>query len=132
MRLWSRFMRAMSRIEMDTLIFPAQYGTLDWFTHQLRVIDPGCEVTEHPTVPFVLRIRPSDPQYREALRERANEVQLPGISVSIVGDVDDFRRPEPEPTRFGLLLVWVRLGVNFAWEVATKGTQYLFRGGICK
>jgi hypothetical protein len=58
--------------------------------YEIQRIDSLAEVTEHPTVPMALRIRPSHRRYFERICERAQDLRPLGAPVAVVQEVDYF------------------------------------------
>ena len=77
------------------------------FLDKMREVDSLCEIQFWIEVPMAVRIRPSHPRYRDALREQSELHRPIGLAVSIVKEVDDWNFPKPRPN--WLTRMWERL-----------------------
>ena len=69
----------------------ARWGSEGYFGDRIREVDPLAEVDFEPEgYPYSIRIRPSLPQYRDAVIRAALAHRPIGIAVSVIKEVDDW------------------------------------------
>jgi hypothetical protein len=64
--------------------------TEHYFKAKMIEIDPRCEVLFEIKIPCAIRIRPSNPKYRDSLRKQSEMERPMGVLVSIVKEIDDW------------------------------------------